>query len=475
MKRLLIITLLVFAVFSLNAYSILDMNTGNQVFRGDARLLSMGSAGVYNQGESISLSLNPGLAGLLSEGLRIQFNPGTTINSEDRSIPMYNFFDGYIDDANYVSNSNAFANLTGNISYKKQLEALGLGMYLGYNPYIDFNSDYEEQVRNDGNTDSGNSGDNSPDGYPPIIAQNFLDSNGELGGFNFGAGLSWNEQLSAGIQLQQLSGDWEYHRQIIWTDAAKELTEEDLIDSNIKINGEFDDAWRLSWGLAYEINDRIGVGFAMQMKSELDRQVNGSWDNIAAEEIFIDTITVNGALDSLYWQDELETEFADYIMPGSYRIGFRYHPRNVWATYMNLDVEYVNFSDIDEKFSDVTNYYIGLEHQINQKMPLRFGFNYKTSYHIFVDGDNEFARKVTMPSFTAGTGFKLMNTIDVDLGLEYSLRKYDQLDLFMDGFYNQDGLWNEQEPTDRDWDNPDQVDESLITLQASFTWHWQVK
>jgi len=79
MKRLLIVTMLVLTVFSLSAYSILDMNSGNQVFRGDARLLSMGNAGVYNQGKSVSLTLNPGLAGLLPEGLRIQFNPGTTI------------------------------------------------------------------------------------------------------------------------------------------------------------------------------------------------------------------------------------------------------------------------------------------------------------------------------------------------------------------------------------------------------------
>jgi long-subunit fatty acid transport protein len=475
MKRLLIISILVLAVFSLSAYSILDMNSGNQVFRGDARLLSMGNAGVYNQGESVSPALNPGLAGLLPNGLRIQFNTGTIINSEDRSIPMYNFFDGYIDDANYVSNSNAFGNITGNISYKTQLDDMGVGMYLGYNPVVDFNSDYEEQVRNDGNTDSGNSGDNSPNGYPPVIARNYLESAGDLGGINVGAGVSWNEQISAGIQFQQLAGDWDYNRRIMWTDAAEALSDDDLPNSDIEVSGEFDDAWRLGWGLAYEINERLGVGFAMQMKSELDREVNGSIDGIAAEEIFMDTITVNGELDSLYWQDELEANFSDYILPGSYRIGFRYHPRNVWATYMNFDVEYVNYSDIDERFSDVTNYYIGLEHQVNKKLPMRFGFNYKTSYHIFVDGDSDFARKVTMPSFTAGTGFKVMNAIDVDLGIEYSLRKYDQLDLFMDGYYNQDGLWNEQVPMDRDWNNPDQVDESLITLQASFTWHWQVK
>ena len=104
MKQLLLVTTLLIAVFSLSAYSILDMYSGNQVYRGDARLLSMGSAGMYNQGNPGSLALNPGLTGLLAEGFTFQFNPGTVINSEDRSIPMYNFFDGYIDDANYVSN-----------------------------------------------------------------------------------------------------------------------------------------------------------------------------------------------------------------------------------------------------------------------------------------------------------------------------------------------------------------------------------
>ena len=474
MKRLMLVTTLLLAVFSLSAYSILDMQNGNQVYKGNARLLSMGTAGMYNSGDPGSISLNPGLTGLLAEGFTFQFNPGTVVNSEDRSIPMYNFFDGYIDDANYVSNSNGYGNFSGSIGYKILLNDLGIGINLGYNPVIDFNSNYEEQVRNDGNTDSGNSGDNSPDGYPPIIARNFLETEGDLGGINLSAGISWKKCLSAGIQMQQLTGDWNYSERIIWTDTAKELSD-DLPDWDKEISGEFDDAWKLGLGLAYHLNEHLDLGFAMQMKTELDRKVKGSRNGIDFEEIFVDTITVNGLLDTLYLQDEMEADFSEYIIPGSYRIGFRYHPRNVWKTYMNLDLEYVNYSDIDERFSDVTNYYMGIEHQINQKLPMRFGFNYKTSYYIFNDGDNEFARKVTMPSFSAGTGFKLMNLIDVDLGLEYSLRKYDQLDLFMDSYYDRDGLWNEQVPSDRDWNNPDQVDESLITLQASFTWHWQVK
>jgi len=474
MKRILLITTLLIAVFSLSAYSILDLNGGNQVYRGDARLLSMGSAGMYNLGAPGSLALNPGLTGLLAEGFTFQFNPGTIINTEDRSIPMYNFFDGYIDDANYVSNSNGYGDFTGSIGYKMLLDDLGIGINLGYNPVIDFNSNYEEQVRNDGNTDSGNSGDNSPDGYPPIIARNFLETEGELSGINLSAGISWENWLSAGFQMQQLTGDWNYSEKIIWTDAAKELSD-DLPDSDIEISGEFDDAWKLGLGLAYHLNERLDLGFAMQMKTELDRKVSGSWDGIDSEEIFWDTTSAGGELDSLYWQDILEEDLGSYVIPGSYRVGFRYHPRNTWKTFMNFDLEFVNFSDIDERFSDVTNYYMGVEHQINQKLPMRFGFNYKTSYYIFDDGDNEFARKVTMPSFTAGTGFKLMEVIDVDLGLEYSLRKYDQLDLFMDSYYDRDGLWNEQVPSDRDWNNPDQVDESLITLQASITWHWQVK
>ncbi|MDP8220228.1 MAG: hypothetical protein P9X26_02710 [Candidatus Stygibacter frigidus] len=474
MKRILLVITLLLAVFSLSAYSILDMQNGNQVFNGDARLLSMGRAGMYNLGDPGSISLNPGLTGLLSEGITFQFNPGTVFNSEYRSIPMYNFFDGYINDANYVSNTNSYGNFIGNISYKMQVDNMGIGINLGYNPVIDFNSNYEEQVRNDGNTDSGNSGDNSPDGYPPIIARNFLETEGDLSGINLSMGISWQNWLSAGIQMQQLTGDWNYSQKIIWTDAAKELSD-DLPDRNIEISGDFEDAWKLGLGFAYHMNERLDLGFAMQMKTELNRTISGIWDGINSEDIFIDTTSAGGELDSLYWQDTLEEDLGNYIIPGSYRIGFRYHPRNLWKTFMNFDVERVNYSDIDDKFSDVTNFYMGIEHQINQKLPMRFGFNYKTSYYIFTDGDTEFARKVTMPSFTAGTGFKLMNMIDVDLGMEYSLRKYDQLDLFMDSYYDRDGLWNEQVPSDRDWNNPDQVDESLITLQASFTWHWQVK
>ncbi len=474
MKQLLIIALLVLAVFNLGAYSILDMKGGNQVFGGDARLLAMGSAGVYNPGNIGSLALNPGIAGLLPKGLTCQFNSNSTINSEDRSIPMYNFFDGYIDDANYVSNSKGYQDILGSINYRHQLDDLGIGVSLGWRPVVDFNSNYNEQVRNDGNTDSGNSGDNSPDGYPPIIARNYLDSEGNLGGFNATLGFNWTEQIAAGFQIQQLSGDWNAGSSIEWTDAAKELAD-DLEDSSMEIESEFEDSYRLGLGICYHINERLGIGFSMQMKNEISRDIHGSMDGIAFEDVFWDTVTVAGVLDSLTWQDKMENEYGQLILPGTYRLGFQYHPRNIWQTYLNFDLEYVQYSQSDERFSDVTNFYLGIEHRINQKLPLRFGFNYKTSYYIFDDGDNEFTGKVSMPSFSAGTGFKIMSLIDLDLGIEYALRKYEQLDLFPDSYYDHDGLWNEMIPTDRDWNNPDQVDESLITLQASITWHWQVK
>jgi len=462
------------AVFFLNAYSILDMNGGNRVFSGDARLLSMGSAGVFNPGMPGAISENPGLIGYASEGITLQLGTLITHNSETRSIPMYNFFDGYINDANYVSNSDFYEDLTGSISYRHQLDKVAVGINLGWKPLLDFNSDYEEQVRNDGNTDSGNSGDNSPDGYPPIIAKNILYSQGQLGGVTAGLGFNWDERVSLGFQVQQLSGNWESVSRIRWTEAARELAG-DLEDREIEINGDFEESYRYSLGAAFRLNERLGLGVAMHLKNELARDIYGRWNEVASEEVYWDTFSVAGILDTLMWQDKLEQDYGKYVIPATYRVGLQYRPRNVWETRFNFDLELVQYSDINKRFDDITNFYLGVEHKINQKLPLRFGFNYKTSYHIFEAEGYEFAGKVTKPAFSAGTGFSVMSVINLDLGIEYSLRKYEQIDLFPDSYYDHDGLWNEIEPIDRDWSNPDQVNESLITLQASITWQWQVK
>lgn len=474
MKRLLLFVLLTVALFSLEAYSIMDGNNGNRIFGGDASLLAMGSAGVSKVNTLGAVWLNPALATTMQRGLTLQLNTNWVLDNEDRSIPMYNFFDGYIDDANYASNTNSYNQLQGRLNYLLSMDQLKLAFNLGWQPLQDFQSNYEEQVRNDGNSDSGNSGDNSPDGYPPIIANNYLNTAGELGGITAGLSFCWQDKLDLGISVQQLQGDWEMERRINWTEAANELVEEELPEYNLYLEGDFEDSYRLGVGIHYQVSERIGLGFAMHPKNELERDISGVLDTLALEEIYWQTQEVNGLMEELTWQDKYESELGELILPSDYRLGVEYHPRNLWETYLSLDIQYIKYSQVDDKYSDIINYYLGVEHKVNQKLPLRFGFNYKTSYYLFYDGDREFAQKVTMPGFSAGTGFTVYKNLGMDLGLEYSLRKYDQVDLFGDSYYDQEGLWNEMEPVDRDWDNPDQVDESLFTVQASLTWHWQV-
>jgi len=63
-----------------------------------------------------------------------------------------------------------------------------------------------------------------------------------------------------------------------------------------------------------------------------------------------------------------------------------------------------------------------------------------------------------------------MKNLKLDLGIEFTNREYEDMDLFMDGFYNYDELWTNITPQDRT--NPDTVSENLIKVQTSLTYKW---
>ena len=102
-------------------------------------------------------------------------------------------------------------------------------------------------------------------------------------------------------------------------------------------------------------------------------------------------------------------------------------------------------------------------------------FAYETSYGLHTHDGFVFADKITMPSFTTGTGFKILNRFTVDVGLQYAYRIYEALDLFEDSFYDHSNLWVNYQYLnlqDRDWENPDTVKERFVNFKTSISFNW---
>ncbi|HOU72640.1 MAG TPA: hypothetical protein PLB85_04585, partial [Candidatus Syntrophosphaera sp.] len=174
----------------------------------------------------------------------------------------------------------------------------------------------------------------------------------------------------------------------------------------------------------------------------------------------------------------------DYILPSEISLGLNYQPRNMlMRTRFNLETQWVKFSDISTHYEDCLNFSAGVEHHITNRLPLRLGFSSENSYLRFVEPDGAIiARKIITPTVTGGSSIILADNLSLDLGIGYSWREYEALDLFKDSFYNDKHytgnntylLWPNQYIvlSDRGWENPDKVRESNVSLSASLSVSW---
>lgn len=441
MRRYIFIALLVVSV-NLFSYSILEDFSGNYVGNMDARTAAMGGAGTAGGNRLFDSFLNPANLAEMNSKLGFQTSLNVLKNTEDRNLPMYDFFSGYVQDAVYVSNVNYYTDIAAAAYYKQKFADFNVVFGLQYKPYINFDANYEEQVRNDENSDD--------DNYPPIIANNYIESEGEISNMGLSAAVKYKNIAAVGFQVLQLSGDANWNKDIIWTDAATELTSEELNDFSSKLERDFS-ANTIKLGAKANVTDRISVGISYlpKIEFELDK--------------------LNYEIDGTAMQD---TAFQDFITPARLRGGVSYEPRNIMRTHFNVDVEMITWSDVNSLYDDEMNYYIGVEHIYRHTIPFRFGFSYETVYQQIEDSGVNYANKITIPAFTAGTGFTVMDKFTVDLGAKLARRDYDALDLFMDSYYDHAGLWQDIQPADRGWANPDSVEETFIEVKTSVSYNW---
>ena len=109
MKKLFILFFAVAIGFQLFSYSLLERESGNLIQNPDARSSAMGGAAVAGGNRLFDAFVNPANLGMMKAGFGMQTSISIMKNDDNRSLPMYNFFDGYIDDATYASNEIYFS------------------------------------------------------------------------------------------------------------------------------------------------------------------------------------------------------------------------------------------------------------------------------------------------------------------------------------------------------------------------------
>lgn len=459
MKKIFILIISISVFTSLFSYSILESETGNIIGNLDPHSAAMGSAIGSGGSRLMDSMISPANLTGLENGFGFQLLNSFMINSDSRSLPMYNSFDAYCGEAVYVNNVNFFADLSGGLYYKKALSDYEIATSLQYRPFVSFAADYFEQVRNNRNSDDY--------GYPPKIAQNVIESTGGINAIAFQAAIKYKSFASIGFEVAKLSGESDKVRSITWTEEAQDIMNETLNDTINTLDREFS-AIQFKVGADFHISPRIDL--ALSYSPKLDIDVTGDKDGEDVDTaVFVYTKfdSTGTATDSL--------TYSQYVIPMNTRLGFTFKPRNIMKTTFNCDLEYVKWSDTNPLYNDAINYYIGVEHILKNKIPFRFGFNYKTNYGLHNDSGFVFANEITTPTFTAGTGFSVLDKFVIDLSVEYSNRQYETLDLFMDSYYDHEDLWENYyylNLQDRAWENPDTVNETFITLKSAVSFKW---
>jgi len=433
------VTSLVFALLLiscmniLSAYSIYEVynhNQGTFINHHDARTAALGGSGVAGGFTAMDSNLNPANLNFLEEKTGMQFNYSLIKNSENRALPMYNFFDSYVDESTYARNENFYNEISFFAFTSLDLITSKISLGFSYRPLINFHADYQEQVRNDENSDA--------DNYPPIIAKNFIESEGFLDSYNLI--LNWgNKTVSIGTEVSLLKGKYDIERRIHWSDYAHEKVGAGVLNDELNMISNRIDGYGTKYGVSFQspLNRRLRIGMTYSPKISLNTDFKEN--------------------------DILVNNSDDFIIPSKLRFGFLFQPRNPFKTNFQLDMEYIKNSEINKFYDNSWSFFVGMEHYVGRAIPFRLGFRHETSLQ---------DKTIALPVVSAGSGFPLTEKIHLDFSGEYGRREYKALDLFMDSFYNQPSLWRSIEPKDRGWDNPDIVTESFFKVFTSLSVKW---
>ncbi|MDD3052272.1 MAG: hypothetical protein PHR06_14155 [Candidatus Cloacimonetes bacterium] len=280
-----LIVIMTLLTLNIVGYSLQDTNNGNIVSTVDARTLSMGTSGIAESYSLFSSKLNPANLSFLNN--RVGFQTSTILNRthEKRSLPMYNSFDAYSGDAVYVANDNLFDNYATGIHFKHSFNDLSFAAAVSYSPAISFDALYEEEIRNNENSNYNN--------YPPILASNKIESEGTVNSLDIMYSLS-DDKISVGFLVSTLTGDVNFQRSIIWSDTAREkIGDDSVLRDTINTMKRKISGTQVIFGAAYKANNRLSLG--MSITPSVSLSVTGEADGVSLDIV---VILYNSAIDT---------------------------------------------------------------------------------------------------------------------------------------------------------------------------------
>ena len=362
----------------------------------DARSLAMGGAGLAAIDGAAGMVLNPALIAK-TEGIDVALTGILVLAEESREAPLHDSFDGVIGYNTYALNTEVYDRYVGAVAFNPEGEFGELEwapvVAVGYSPRLDMSYGYHVQYRDP---------DFQTEPADKILYDYYLEGDGGLSAFSVALGQDVAPDISLGLGVDFLRGDYEVSERWVYP-----------VDSD-----EEDVATRS------EYNSMSGTRFTFGALVEKFHRVD-----IAA--VYRTPFTLEGTYDPQP-DDILHTErrALEYRYPGEVAVGVSYHPRNLLMTTVSCDVEYVQWSDFreyvpsalgiikeayDPGLDDTFTYRLGVEHGFFDNSLARFGFMYQPSY---ADEGN------TKAAFSLGLGLDVAG-VRVDIGGQVGLREYD--------------------------------------------------
>jgi hypothetical protein len=356
------------------AFTYIDWLYGTPQLGISPRSRAMGGAGAALGNGAYSLVDNPATLAF-EPGSRIQLQGNLARLSEDRMVPLYDTFDGFVALSAVAVNDHNYPNLSGGAVFelKKSGIMLAAGIYDRYDPRYT----YEDERRS---TD-----------FPPnrdrITSSLMISEEGMLQALSVGAAVPFSgKRFEVGAAVNYYFGTFTNSVDTVFYDVtgAPGSADQEQLERSL-------DGLSFTLGVAAHVSERISVGLAFETPPQLSQDA---------------TLTSNSSPTS--------TATGDLDLPLRVQGGVIYHPRNTFQTTFAADLVFMPWSELKDDLLDVPAYEdawqvrFGLEHIFYNKLPGRIGFSYGNSYAL-PEADNSV--------FTFGFGY-LTGPLRLDLAGE---------------------------------------------------------
>jgi hypothetical protein len=352
------------------AFTLLDAGFGSPNGGASPRSLAMGSTGSALYQGSQGLYFNPATLMPESPWGAFDFSLGVSQANEDRSVPLWDSFNSYVDDTVVASNRNRYGNATGGVIVR--LPSTAMSLAVGVFDRYDFQYDYYEEFRNPDGTDPAADRDR-------IIEERVISQDGVLRSLSAGYSAELFGRAKLGLSVHRYTGD--PSREVRRVNYQTSTTTVSQVDQELR-------GWGWSLGAWGHPSERVDVGISYEGAFKLDgtrstlESVTGSPDVTTAGDNTVD-------------------------YPGTLRFGAVYHPRNRLRTTFVVEMERRFWESLDTpvtsvfgdtlQVQDTWDLRVGLEHVFYTNLPVRFGFRYLQNY-----ADTESERAI----YSAGVGYR---------------------------------------------------------------------